>query len=85
MRGDREIECAETVTAERIRSALQHDCARAKCGNRVVDHGLENGKVHVVVDAVQQGDVHTEVLAWSRAVVVELAGAGEKVPRVLVE
>lgn len=85
MCGDGQIERAETVAPERISTTLEDDGCRPECGDGVVDHGLEDREVHVVVDTVFERDIQAEVLPGTGAVVIELSCPWEEFASILMK
>jgi hypothetical protein len=50
----------------------------------LADDGLEHRLVALVVDAIIHGEINRVILALLRAIVLEVAGAGEEVPELYV-
>ena len=85
MSSNRQVECTESIEAQRVGTALEHDARGLEVRDRVTDNRFENRQVHIIVDAVLQRHIDTEVLAETSTVIVEFTCAREKVASVLVK
>mmetsp|Transcript_21755 Transcript_21755/g.64501 ORF Transcript_21755/g.64501 Transcript_21755/m.64501 type:complete len:428 (+) Transcript_21755:163-1446(+) len=74
---DGQVEAAEPVAAERVGAALQHDSAGLVHLHDLPDHGLEDGGVRGVVDAVLERKVDRVVLPRVCSDVLDVARAGK--------
>ena len=63
MSGDAEIEASETVKTKRVSAALEDNRGGPESCDCIVDHLLEYGEIHVVIDSVLKWYVQTEMLA----------------------
>mmetsp|Transcript_15020 Transcript_15020/g.42583 ORF Transcript_15020/g.42583 Transcript_15020/m.42583 type:complete len:265 (+) Transcript_15020:491-1285(+) len=84
MATERQVETAEAIARDGVRSALEHDCLWGEALEDLGDHRAEDGDELVVRDAVLQRKVDGVALALAHAVVLPVASVGEKVA-VLVE
>lgn len=57
------IEATESVARKRVSTALLHNGSRSERLNHAPHHGLEDGEIRVVVDAVAQREVQRIVFA----------------------
>ena len=78
MRFDAQIKAAQSIAAERVGAALQHDRCRLIELHHVGHHQLKYVHVVRVDDALAQRHVHWVVLAVVGAHLVHVAGAGKE-------
>mmetsp|Transcript_1791 Transcript_1791/g.2943 ORF Transcript_1791/g.2943 Transcript_1791/m.2943 type:complete len:340 (-) Transcript_1791:445-1464(-) len=74
---DGQLEAAQTVARETVRTALQHDGARLILLHDLRDDRLEDGVVALVVHAVVQRDVDGVALSRLIPLVLHIARAGK--------
>jgi hypothetical protein len=79
-----EVEASKSIAGQRVGTALEDDGLGLVELHDVLDDGLKDGLVRLVVDAVAEREVDRVVLAAADADVAKLAGTGE-VLAVLVE
>ena len=60
-----EIEAAEPVTAQRIGSALKHNCARLVHLHHFRHHWLEDLLIRLIIDTVSEWEVHSIVFPFT--------------------
>lgn len=65
-----EVEATETITRQRVGTALKHHCARTIPVHHFLDDGLENVLVALIVNAIPQWKIHGIVLALARSYVL---------------
>ena len=70
---ERQIETTESITGQRIRTALQNDGVRLIRFHHFADHRFENRFVTIVVDSFAQGKVHCVVFASTRTDVLSIS------------
>lgn len=79
---DVKVEAAEAVATEGVGAALEDDSGGVVGGDTGGDDFVEEARVGVVVNAVEEGDVEGVVGTWVGGVqgagVVDAAGAGEE-------
>jgi len=76
---DVEIEAAEAVGTEGVRTALEDDRRRAVGLYHRLDDGFEEAEVVLVIDAVAERDVEGVVFSGTPADIVPVSGTGEEV------